>query len=390
MLEGLFTGSPARCRSPSILLLLGKEIALPAILGRVDADSDVQALAFALDRADPARARPAARSRRLRPDATPLPARLGTRDADARQRGAFRRASRAAFARHAAFERARAGTGSASSPDTTVTWKAQAEERPTAPSASTRPPRSARNARPDRNATAPSEAPRQKQCAERARHRYCNGRARGKDAGMTDYVVVEVSRRGRMLVGEPVFTPGVPIPLDSTGSATSDRGDLAVVRKQRGRARLEARARACRPDRERPRGAARARGAPPRVRAVRPAGAQPRGAGRPARAPDVHDRPGDREGLRRRDLDTSRGRRDPRLGAHRRRLVVRARRLAARPRRRRARASRVRPGLRRPDAPARARGRCLLAPTERRPALRHRRDPSTARCRQASRTSTAR
>ena len=29
-----------------ILLLLGKEIALPAILGRVDADSDVQALAF--------------------------------------------------------------------------------------------------------------------------------------------------------------------------------------------------------------------------------------------------------------------------------------------------------------------------------------------------------
>jgi cell division transport system permease protein len=46
MLEGLFTGF-AGALLAFILLLLGKEIALPAILGRVDADSDVQALAFA-------------------------------------------------------------------------------------------------------------------------------------------------------------------------------------------------------------------------------------------------------------------------------------------------------------------------------------------------------
>ena len=56
---------------------------------------------------------------------------------------------------------------------------------------------------------------------------------------MTDYVVVEVSRRGRMLVGEPVFTPGVPIPLDKHGLGDLGSGDLAVVSKQRGRARLE-------------------------------------------------------------------------------------------------------------------------------------------------------
>ncbi len=56
---------------------------------------------------------------------------------------------------------------------------------------------------------------------------------------MTDYVVVEVSRRGRMLVGEPIFTPGVPIPLDKHGLGDLGSGDLAVVRKQRGRARLE-------------------------------------------------------------------------------------------------------------------------------------------------------
>lgn len=56
---------------------------------------------------------------------------------------------------------------------------------------------------------------------------------------MTDYIVVEVSRRGRMLVGEPIFTPGVPIPLDKRGLGDLGAGDLAVIRKQRGRARLE-------------------------------------------------------------------------------------------------------------------------------------------------------
>ena len=47
MLEGLFCGL-AGAALAVVLLLLGKEIALPAILGRVDAGSDVQALAFPL------------------------------------------------------------------------------------------------------------------------------------------------------------------------------------------------------------------------------------------------------------------------------------------------------------------------------------------------------
>ena len=58
---------------------------------------------------------------------------------------------------------------------------------------------------------------------------------------------------------------------------------------------------------------------------------------RPARPHDVHDRSRHREGLRRRALVPPRGRRHPRVGAHRRRLVLRAGRHAARPRRRGAR-----------------------------------------------------
>jgi cell division transport system permease protein len=46
MLEGLFCGLAGSLLAV-VLLLLGKEIALPAILGRVDAGSDVEALAFA-------------------------------------------------------------------------------------------------------------------------------------------------------------------------------------------------------------------------------------------------------------------------------------------------------------------------------------------------------
>ena len=46
MLEGLFCGLAGSFLAV-ILLLLGKELALPQILGRVDADSDVRALAFA-------------------------------------------------------------------------------------------------------------------------------------------------------------------------------------------------------------------------------------------------------------------------------------------------------------------------------------------------------
>jgi cell division transport system permease protein len=45
MLEGLFCGLAGSVLA-IVLLLLGKEVALPAILGRVDAGSDVEALAF--------------------------------------------------------------------------------------------------------------------------------------------------------------------------------------------------------------------------------------------------------------------------------------------------------------------------------------------------------
>ncbi len=52
-------------------------------------------------------------------------------------------------------------------------------------------------------------------------------------------LVVEVSRRGRLLVGDPYFTPGIPIVLESKGSGGVDVGDLALVATGRGRARVE-------------------------------------------------------------------------------------------------------------------------------------------------------
>ncbi len=54
-----------------------------------------------------------------------------------------------------------------------------------------------------------------------------------------DRVVVEIRRRGRLTVGDPFFTPGVPLILDRKGLHDVTEGDLAVVRRQRGRARLE-------------------------------------------------------------------------------------------------------------------------------------------------------
>jgi ribonuclease R len=56
---------------------------------------------------------------------------------------------------------------------------------------------------------------------------------------LSDRVVVEVGRRGRLVVGEPFFTPGVPLVLDRRGLADVRPGQLAVVAPQRGRARLE-------------------------------------------------------------------------------------------------------------------------------------------------------
>ncbi len=56
---------------------------------------------------------------------------------------------------------------------------------------------------------------------------------------MADRLVVEVARRGRFFVGEPFFTPGVPLPLDKRGLDKVRPGELAVVSTGRGRARLE-------------------------------------------------------------------------------------------------------------------------------------------------------
>src|SRR5262245_50659194 len=52
-------------------------------------------------------------------------------------------------------------------------------------------------------------------------------------------VVVEVGRRGKLVVGEPYFIPGVPIILETKGIGDIGAGDLAVVRAGRGRARVE-------------------------------------------------------------------------------------------------------------------------------------------------------
>src|SRR5438105_6906172 len=52
-------------------------------------------------------------------------------------------------------------------------------------------------------------------------------------------LVVEIERRGKLVVGEPFFTPGVPLVLDRKGLGDAGPGDLAVVRSGRGRARLE-------------------------------------------------------------------------------------------------------------------------------------------------------
>jgi ribonuclease R len=52
-------------------------------------------------------------------------------------------------------------------------------------------------------------------------------------------LVVELARRGKLLVGEPFFEGGVPVTVDRKGSGNASVGDLAVVRLGRGRARVE-------------------------------------------------------------------------------------------------------------------------------------------------------
>jgi len=51
--------------------------------------------------------------------------------------------------------------------------------------------------------------------------------------------VVEVSRRGKLVVGDPYFTPGTALLLDRKGLGDASPGDLVVARRTRGRARVE-------------------------------------------------------------------------------------------------------------------------------------------------------
>jgi ribonuclease R len=52
-------------------------------------------------------------------------------------------------------------------------------------------------------------------------------------------VVVELSKRGKLVVGEPYFQPGVPLVIDRRGLGEARPGDLVIARTGRGRARVE-------------------------------------------------------------------------------------------------------------------------------------------------------
>jgi ribonuclease R len=56
---------------------------------------------------------------------------------------------------------------------------------------------------------------------------------------LNERLVVEIQRRGKLVVGEPFFTPGVPLVLERRGLGDVAVADLAVVRRGPGRARLE-------------------------------------------------------------------------------------------------------------------------------------------------------
>jgi ribonuclease R len=55
---------------------------------------------------------------------------------------------------------------------------------------------------------------------------------------LIDQLVVEIGRRGKLLVGEPYFTPGTPLTLDRKTLGSAKPGDLVLVEKGRGRARV--------------------------------------------------------------------------------------------------------------------------------------------------------
>ena len=52
-------------------------------------------------------------------------------------------------------------------------------------------------------------------------------------------LIVELNRRGKLVVGEPYFTPGTPVVVDRKGLRGADVGDLVAVSAGRGRARVE-------------------------------------------------------------------------------------------------------------------------------------------------------
>lgn len=56
---------------------------------------------------------------------------------------------------------------------------------------------------------------------------------------MNDRVVVELGTRGKLVVGEPYFMPGVPLVVDRRSLGDGSPGDLAAVRTGKGRARVE-------------------------------------------------------------------------------------------------------------------------------------------------------
>jgi ribonuclease R len=54
-----------------------------------------------------------------------------------------------------------------------------------------------------------------------------------------DFLVAELARRGKLLVGDPFFEGGTPVVVDRKGAGDASVGDLALIRLGRGRARLE-------------------------------------------------------------------------------------------------------------------------------------------------------
>jgi len=56
---------------------------------------------------------------------------------------------------------------------------------------------------------------------------------------VAERVVVEIAKRGRLVIGEPFFEPGAPLVLETKGLGDAGPGDLAAVRTGPGRARLE-------------------------------------------------------------------------------------------------------------------------------------------------------